>query len=356
MPNAWLRRHKGTYDVGWDVIRKDRLKRMKSIGIMPATASVSPRLWYVPEWDKLTGIAQVQLARRMEVYASMVEYIDREVGRLVDYLEANNLTENTTIIFFSDNGPNPHDPIQEAKKRAGALMSANFYATKYRTEYESWGRRDGYVSQGMAWAQVSATPFNGFKLTTYDGGIRSPLIIWQKGRSDAGRVNTRDVLHVSDIGPTLLDLAGRPVTELLPEDRGNRQTGRSWKPLIEGSGGAGLRRTTGLGWEMFGARAYREGQWKITWMHKPFGRDDWQLFDLNDDPAEVNDLSREHPDVRARLIAGWDDYAKANNVIVPNRTIFDGMEDNLPPRPPVDSPGWPRGQEPNWSALYELDD
>lgn len=356
VPDSWLRKYKGAYDEGWDVIRENRLGRMKKLGIMPATAEISPRLWFVPEWDKLTGIAQVRAARRMEVYAAVVEYVDREVGRLLDYLEAKGLAENTTIIFFSDNGPNPHDPIQQAKKRAGALMSANFYATDYRTEFESWGRHNGYVSQGMAWAQVSSTPFNGFKLTTFDGGVRSPLIVWQKGRADAGRINTQDVLHVSDVAPTLLDLADIPKTALLPKDRPGLQTGRSWRPLFQGPEGAGLRRSSGLGMEIFGGRAYREGPWKITWMHKPFGTDDWQLFNLDDDPAERKDLSQKHPDLRARLIAGWEAYAEANNVIVPDRTIFDGLEENLPPRPPVDSPDWPRGQEPNWTTGHHMDE
>lgn len=284
----------------------------------------------------------------MEVYASMAEYMDAEVGRLMDYLESNHLAENTTIIFFSDNGPNPHDPIQHAKEKAGVVMSANFYATDYRTEYESWGRRNGYVSQGMAWAQVSATPFNGFKLTTFDGGVRSPLIVWQKTRSGAGSINTRDVLHVSDIPLTLLDYAGIATSALLPENSSKLQTGQSWKPLLDGKGS--LRQTSGLGMEIFGGRAYREGDWKITWMHKPFGTDDWQLYNLADDPVEDNDLSSQHPETRARLITAWEAYAKANNVIIPDRTIFDGMEESFPPRPPVDAPEWPQGQEPNWSS------
>ena len=105
--------------------------------------------------------------------------------------------------------------------------------------------------------------------------------------------------------------------------------------------------------EMFGGRAYREGNWKITWMHAPLGQDRWELFDLSTDPTELNDLSSEYPEVRARLIKAFSAYAANNNVIIPDRTIYDAMEDTLPPRPPVDAPAWPRGQEKNWSDSEE---
>ena len=93
----------------------------------------------------------------------------------------------------------------------------------------------------------------------------------------------------------------------------------------------------------------------MTWMHKPFGTDEWQLFDLNEDPAELNDLSNVYPEIKSKLIAAYNEYAAANNVTLPDRTIYDGMEDNLPPRPPVDAPNWPRGQEDNWTKESEDD-
>lgn len=355
VPDKWLRRYQGDYDKGWDVIRDQRLARMKALGIVPDETINAPRLWYVPEWDDLTGIAQVTNARRMEVYASVVEYLDKEVGRLVDYLDANDQLDNTYIIFFSDNGPNPNDPIAQAKKRAGAIMAANFFATEYRTAFQSWGRDDGFVAQSAPWAQVSATPFSGFKLTSFEGGLRSPFIIWKKNHPKAGKIDTDAIMHVSDIAPTILDIAGIPESELFPKARNGLQTGQSQRRLLEGKNGLHTGRRS-FGTEMFGGRAYREGRWKITWMHKPFGSDEWQLFDLEADPSELNDLSVQYPVVRARLIAAFNAYAMANNVTIPNRTIYDGMEDNLPPRPPIDSPDWPRGQERNWIVIDDEDD
>ncbi|MDJ0748195.1 MAG: arylsulfatase [Woeseiaceae bacterium] len=353
VPTDWLRRYQGDYDVGWDTLRERRLERMKALGIMPAQAENTPRLWYVPDWDKLTGIAQVQQARRMEVYASMVEFMDQEIGRLVKFLKEIGELDNTWIVFFSDNGANPADPISQARRGAGAFLDANFFATNYRTAYESWGRKDGFVAQGAAWAQVSSTPFTGYKLTSFEGGIRSPLVVRSPSNSRSGEIDTTNIVHVSDIGPTLLDIAEIDVTELVPEQGPDRQVGASQLALLTEEDNESARRAFGM--ELFGARAYREGNWKITWMHAPYGIDDWQLFDLSADPAELNDLSDERPDIRARLIRAFETYASANNVTIPDRTVYDGIEDNLPPRPPVDAPTWPRGQEKNWTTSEETD-
>jgi len=350
VPNDWLRRYQETYDIGWDAIREQRLGRMKDMGIVSSNATNAPRLWYVPEWDDLTGIAQVQNARRMEVYASMVEYMDQEIGRLVSYLEDNDLLENTIIVFFSDNGPNPNDPIAQAQQGAGAILGANFFATDYRTAFESWGRKDGFVAQSAPWAQVSATPFAGFKLTSFEGGIRSPLIVWQDGHLRAGEIDNNAIIQVGDIAPTLLDIAGIADSSLFSLASDGMQVGQSRKQWIEGTADAVNAGSQGFGMEIFGGRAYREDQWKITWMHKPFGIDDWQLFDLDEDPAEQNDLSDQFPEIKTRLVSAWNEYAVANNVTLPDRTIFDDLEDNLPARPPVDAPDWPRGQERNWTS------
>ncbi len=357
VPDRWLRRYKGHYDQGWDASREARMTRMKELGILPEQASAAPRLWFIPAWEDLTGIAQVQAARKMEIYAAMVEYMDSQIGRLLDYLESHGLADDTYVLFLSDNGPEGNDSIATAKRQP-ATAAANFFAQNYRTDFASWGRKDSYMAYGQAWAQVSATPFYMFKGSMFEGGIRSPLIVWHRDSTKAGAVNTEDVLHVSDVAPTLLDLAGLPVDLLHARGAGPRhldeqqraelQAGQSWRALL-GEASKGEPRS-GLGMEIWGGRVYRQGPWKLTWMHRPFGTDDWQLFHVIDDPAERVDLSARHPEIRERMIEAWNAYARSNNVVLPDRTDYDGMEDRLPPRPPVESPGWPRGQEPNWTS------
>ncbi len=352
VPKRWLRRYKGAYDQGWDETRAGRLARMKELGIVGDEATAAARLWFVPGWDKLTGIAQSIAARKMEVYAAMVEYLDLEVGRLLDYLESEGLADNTYVLFFSDNGPESSDPIPQAKQRPSS-SAANFFATKYKTDYASWGRKNSYLAYGQPWAQVSATPFYMFKGSVYEGGVRSPLIVWGPEMSGDGTVDTRSVLHVSDVAPTLLDWAGIERSALYGTEPTQEQLGRSWQALLQGSATTEEFAQRELGMEMWGGRALRRGPWKVVHMPRPFGTNDWQLFHVRDDPAESRDVSSEHVEIRDELVEAWERYARNNNVILPDRSQYDGLEDQLPPRPPVDAPDWPRGQEPNWTSEEE---
>ncbi|MEZ5996746.1 MAG: arylsulfatase [Hyphomonadaceae bacterium] len=355
VPRNWVRRYFGAYDDGWDAIRERRLARQIEMGIMPPGTRLSPRIWFVPQWDDLTGIAQAQSSRRMEVYAAMVEYMDMQIGRLLDYLENTGLAENTIIIFMSDNGANPVDPLQSARRGAGALLDSNFYATNYQTDFGSMGYPDSFTAVGTPWAQVSSTPLNGYKLTTFEGGLRSPLIVWRRHQAAAGSINNADILHVSDIAPTLLDWAGLSPEEFNPPREPNMQRGRSVRAVLDNPSASG-RFTAARGTEMFGGRAYRDGPWKITWMHEPYGSGEWQLFNLDEDPGETTDLSQSMPERRTAMIAAWEAYAAANNVILPDRTIYDGAVRSVPPRPPVDAPDWPRGAEPNFGTHEDAGD
>ncbi len=338
VPKRWLWRYKGKYDMGWDDLRRQRLARQKRLGIVPKTAKLAPRLWYIPEYDDLLGAAQVQQSRRMEIYASMVEFLDFQVGELIKYLDKTGQLDNTYIVFFSDNGPEGNDPIQQAKQRP-ALSGSAWYPNNYDTQFASWGRNYSYMAYGAPWAQVSATPFSGYKGSAFEGGIRSPLIVWHKDMK-RGRINRGALMHVKDIPATLAQLAGA-------NTRGMQ--GRSWVPLLTGRsknprGDGGI-----IAGQYFGAQFARSGRYKAVWMPKPFGKDRWQLFDVSKDPGETRDLSGVYPQRRAALIAAYQRYASQNNIIRPNRSFYDGLEQILPPRPPVDAEGYPRGQEPNYA-------
>lgn len=336
VPDSWLRRYKGRYDIGWDQLRRNRLARMKRIGIVSPETRLSTRLWYVPAWDDLLPAAQVQTARKMEIYAAMVEYLDRQVGVLIDYLEDSGQRDNTVILFFSDNGPEGADPVSNARNRK-ALEASAFFPNNYNVEFAAWGRSYSYMAYGAPWAQVSATPFSGYKGSVYEGGIRSPLIVWYPGiRSNV--INRGAILHITDIAPTIMQMAGGST-------RGMQ--GRSWVPLLNDQQTNPRGDGSVVAGQFFGASMARSGQWKAVWMPKPFGHDRWELFNVARDPGETQDLSGQRPDIRAKLIAAYQAYERNNNVIRPNRTPYDGLEDILPPRPPVDAEGWPRGAEPN---------
>ena len=344
VPKSWLRRYKGNYDSGWDATRRDRLARLKKMGLMPRDIEAAHRLWFVPEFADLTGAAQSVTARKMEIYASMVEYIDMQVGNLLDYLDESGELDNTIILFFSDNGPEGADPIAEARQRPN-MAASNFFANNYDTQFEAWGRSYGYVAYGPPWAQVSATPFNYYKGAVGEGGIRSPLIIWNPHLANSGTTNTESILHVMDVAPTLVELAGLAPTDM---------QGKSWAPMLRGEVRSPRGDDDVIAMEFQSARMIRRGPWKALWTPRPFGIGDWQLYDVVKDPGERVDVAVAHPKILAELAAAWEAYANENNFILPDRTFYDGIEERLPPRPPVEG-SWPRGQEPNWTGSSKND-
>lgn len=345
VPKSWLRKYKGRYDDGWDRLREQRLARMKELGIVPEGTNLAHRVWYVPEWDELTGVAQVTLSRKMEIYAAMVEFLDMEIGRLIAYLSETGQLDNTYIIFFSDNGPESNDKASNLKgKRASAF--ANWLARNYDTDYASWGRKGSFMAYGPAWAQVSATPFWMFKGTMNEGGIRSPLVVVDPGKTNAGTISHDPILHVMDIAPTLLDLAGIEQTRTFDGKDVLPMQGASWAGMIHGEVRSPRTENDWLGFEFWHGMAIRKGDWKLVWMPKPIGKSDWRLINLAEDPGELDNLASRHPDKVGELLAHWETYVAQNNVILPNRTQYDGLEDMLPPRPPVDG-SWPRGPEKN---------
>jgi arylsulfatase A-like enzyme len=147
------------------------------------------------------------------------------------------------------------------------------------------------------------------------------------------------VLSVADIMPTLLDVAGTRYPSNVQPDL-PPLLGKSWTPLLAGQTDSVRTDQDYLAWEIFGNRAVRQGEWKLRWQIKPYGKGEWELFNVAKDPAERKDLAAQNPDKVKALLKIWDSYAKANNVIVPNRTMFETLEDQLPMRVPVEA-GYP---------------
>lgn len=182
------------------------------------------------------------------------------------------------------------------------------------SRFEDWGKAGTFIQYGPAWAQVGAGPLRMFKGFLAEGGIRMPMIVagtWVEG---AARISNA-LVHVTDIPATILDVAGE--TYPVRADIAPLQ-GQSLAPILEGAEAAVRGPEDWIGWEMFGNRALRMGDWKAVWLCPPFGPGDWQLFDLSADPGETVDLAAARPEILERLTALWDDYADANNVILPD--------------------------------------
>lgn len=338
VPDDWLRRYKNRYDEGWDGIRKQRLERMQELGIVDKGANAADRLWFVPRSTALAPAARVALGRKMELYASMVEYMDDQIGRVVDYLKKIGEYDNTVIIFISDNGAEGNDLRAMMAGRMGSMGFLHAMNNFAEDGHNYIGRKGTYAEYGPAWAQVCMTPFRLYKGLLTEGGIRSPLIVSGPGVQDAGSLNKEAVLHVMDITPTLLELAGVQHPSTYKGRKVAPVQGKSWVEMLEGRTQSPRTSDDWLGWEIFGNRAVRQGDWKIGWHYQPFGTWDWQLFNLAEDPGEQHDLSDKFPEKKKELIARWDEYVKTNGVIIGDRSPFEASRKALPdPVPEFDN-------------------
>jgi arylsulfatase A-like enzyme len=340
MPKEWRNRHVGAYDKGWDAVRQERLTRQIELGIVPAGTQLAERMWFVPDPVVLAPASRAILGKKMELYAGMMENLDHHVGRLIDHLKKIGEYENTIFIVFGDNGAEGTDLFQMIAGSPGSRDYLFAAINWSQTHPNAWGDPGSYVGYGPMWAQVSMTPFSQYKGWLAEGGIRNALIVSGPAvERPRGSIN-HGLLHVADLMPTLLEVAGASY----PKTHDGRELppliGKSWGPLLAGRTESIRTDQDYLAWEIFGNRAVRQGEWKLRWQFKPYGKADWELFDLAADPAERKDLAAQHPDKVKALTALWKDYVKTNNVILPSRGPFETLEDQLPMRVPVEA-GFP---------------
>ena len=340
LPKEWRSLHVGEYDKGWDAVRQERLKRQIEMGIMPKDTKLSERMWFLPDPITLAPASRAVLGKKMELYAGMVENLDSHVGRLIDHLKQIGEYENTIFIVFGDNGAEGTDLF---KMIAGTPGTRDFLFAAInwsQTSPNAWGDPGSYVAYGPMWAQVSMTPFSQYKGWLAEGGIRNGLIVSGPNvKRDKGSING-GLMHVSDIMPTLLDVAGATYPKVINGHDAPPLIGKSWSKVQAGQADSPRNEHDYLGWEVFGNRAVRQGDWKLRWQFEPLGKGDWELFNITADPSERNDLAKKNPEKTKELLALWTTYAKENNVILPSRSTFEVLKDQLPPRVP-DDPGYP---------------
>jgi arylsulfatase A-like enzyme len=340
LPKEWRSRHVGEYDKGWDAVRQERLKRQVELGIMPAGTQLAERMWFVPDPIVLAPASRAVLGKKMELYAGMVENLDFHIGRLIDHLKKIGEYENTIFVVFGDNGAEGTDLFKMIAGTPGTRDYLFAAINWSQTHPNAWGDPGSYVGYGPMWAQVSMTPFSQYKGWLAEGGIRNALIVSGPGVARTKGSLNQGLMHVADLMPTLLEIAGTRYPATLDGRELPALMGKSWGPMLAGKVDSPRTGQDFLAWELFGNRALRQGDWKLRWQYKPYGKAAWELFNLATDPVERKDLAAENPDKVRALLTLWDGYVKANNVVLPSRSTFETLEDQLPPRTP-DDPGYP---------------
>ncbi len=311
-PAATLRKYRGRYDAGWDVVRARRLEKMRTLGLLDDVARAAPRPANVPAWSSLTPDQQRHEARLMETYAAMVDNLDSNIGRLLRALERDGALRNTVIVFMSDNGAEAMVPDTAPLPGLKEWVARNF-----DNRYENIGKVGSYVGYGPRWAHVSAAPLRAFKGTTFEGGIRAPAFIAFPGGPG---VTFREYTHVRDLSVTLLRVAGlAPTLSLATETAGLwPMEGRA---LLDDTG-TPLPPTAPptAHYELFGHRAVQRGPLKAVSMWRGAeGPGPWSLFDLQQDPSESHDLAQARADDLAALVAAHDRWTQAYGVLEPAR-------------------------------------
>lgn len=340
LPRDWRDRHVGQYDFGWDMQRAQRLKRQKELGIVPESTNLAERMWFVPEYALLAPAARALIGRKMELYAGLVENLDYHVGRLIDHLKEIGEYENTIFIVFGDNGAEGTDLAAMIAGTPGSRDNLYFAMKWSQTDPNAWGDPGSYVGYGAGWAQVSMTPFSQYKGWLAEGGIRNALVVSgpvvkrQKGSINHG------LMSIADIMPTLLEISGAEYPKSLNGHELPPLIGKSWTKVLAGESESPRTQKDYIAWELFGNRALRQGDWKLRWEIKPLGKSDWELFNLAADPAEKNDLAPANPEKVKEMLMLWENYVAENNVILPSRSPFEGLYDQLPARFPVEA-GYP---------------
>ena len=303
----WKNRNKGMYDGGYDSIRVARLERQRQMGLIPAQTPDTGLSNPNKQWDFLNEKQKKEQSRKMEIYASMIEYVDYSIGRVIKELEEEHKLNNTLILFMSDNGANPKEPESYPGNTKETIQE------KYDNQLGNYGNSNSFISLGEAWAEVCNTPYSLYKMTTHEGGICVPLIISGKNMPQKGSIDHSTLLHVTDLFPTILEYTHtqRPSSyhniSLAP------LYGKSFVQKLTDTESSPSR-TSGeaLCFEMKEDKAVIQGKWKAVQLAPPHGDGTtWKLYNLETDIAEQNDLSAIYPAKLKALIELWKDYAKS---------------------------------------------
>jgi arylsulfatase A-like enzyme len=320
-PAEFIANYRGRYDAGPDALRQDRLAALKRLGLCPPDVTAHPVVADgAPEWSDMSADEQALSARSMEIYAAMVDRMDWNIGRVIDCLSETDELDNTLVIFMSDNGA--EGAIVEAMPILGDFVAAAI-EKHCDNSLDNLGAANSFIWYGPRWAQAATAPSRLHKAFTTEGGIRVVGFVTWPGFARQAQIGTA-FATVMDIAPTVLELAG--VTHPGTEYQGREvapMRGASLVPYLSGGAEAVHDAVTGTGWELFGRRAIRRGDWKALYLHQPYGPGAWQLYDLSTDPGEIDDLAAARPDKLAELLALWDRYVEDTGVILDPVSLFD---------------------------------
>jgi len=315
--------YKGKFDMGWDNAREMIFEKQMKMGLLPPGTKLSNGIPEIPKWDSLNEDQKKLYTRQMEVFAGMLTQTDEQIGRMIATLKRIGQYDNTLIILTSDNGTSGEGGLNGTFNESRVINGLQTSFEENMKHYDEWGSPNTYPHYHAGWAMAGNTPFKYCKQIVHNGGVADPLIItWPKGIQGKGEVRNQ-YSFITDIMPTALEATG---TEFMEEKDGVKQMPLDGKSLVYSfnEADASSARTEQY-YEQLGNRAMYKDGWKAVTIHGnrmpwvvagtfPFEKDVWELYNLNEDFSETQDLAAKYPEKLEKLKKAWDEEAWKNNV------------------------------------------
>ncbi len=279
-----IQKYKSQYSKGYAHYRNQRFEKQKRLGVISPSTKLSPPEY--EDWNQVENQTEEDL--KMAVYAAQVDRMDQNIGRLIEMLKKQGVLDNTIIFFLSDNGgadTNLHDfPDAEI------------------------GSRNCWSAYGKSWGNVSNTPYRKFKAMVHEGGIITPMVVhWPAGIESKGQL-IHDPVHITDLAPTIFSIVKTSYPNFFEGKDLIPQVGENILPIMNGEN---LPKSKSMFFEHQGNQAVRQGDWKLVRRHKQ----DWELYNLREDPTELTDLSDRNKDKKQELLTTYRQWAEKNNVM-----------------------------------------
>ena len=358
-PKAWIDKYKGRFDIGYEALREETLARQKEMGIVPGDTELPPinpigtpetrsgpdgmpfpALDVTRPWASLADDEKALFSRMAEVYAGFLGHVDSEIGRLLGFLEEFGWRDNTLVVVVSDNGASgeggPNGSVNEMKFANGIpdTIEANLPLL------DELGGPTTYNHYPNGWAMAFNTPFKMWKRYEFNGGTSDPCIIsWPAGTTARGEIRSQ-YHHAIDLVPTIMDVLGVDPPAVLKGHTQSSFDGVSMRYSLDSPSAPTARRTQF--YSMLGSRGIWHDGWKaITnhptlsgWSH--FNDDEWELYHVDVDRSELNNLADQHPEKLRELVNLWYAEAGANGAFpLDDRSALEIM---TTPRPVLTHP------------------
>jgi len=343
-PAAWIEKYKGQFDKGWDAWRDEIFARQVADGVVPEGTVLSPRPPWVPAWDDVPEAERPLAVRFMECFAGFLSHADAQIGRVIAFLEEIGELDDTLVIAVSDNGASSEGG------RHGSINDVRLWNQDIAGVTEMLGRIDEFGGPTIhnnypwGWTMAGNTPLRRWKRETHEGGIADPCIVRFPSRVSAHGDVRRQFVHAIDIAPTILDVCGIEAPAVIAGVEQKPIEGASFANTFADSV-APTRETQYF--EMLGSRAIHHQGWKaVTFKplstqyspdddpNAPFDDDVWELFHVDTDFSECNDLAEAEPGKLKELVGLWWEEAEKYQVLpLDNRPYVAIIEP-----PPTDIP------------------